>query len=217
MREDAVTTQLSNSSRPHPATCPPLIDNPAFLALDIHSLAIDRRRQDLLACSAACAECPKVDTFSSSLEQRDDTGVDGTRSTSLNGDSSSASTADKGRSELARALPPNTVYLHVYDLDPTISKYVNKVMRPLGAGAFHAGVEVYGIEYCYGQTCGKPSLQRNSCFFSLSTFLCLSLSLSLHLHARVCTHRSLGSHVAMRRPACNTDADLFLSLFFDAV
>ncbi|KAL8454444.1 hypothetical protein Emed_000165 [Eimeria media] len=47
---------------------------------------------------------------------------------------------------------PRMVLLHVYDLTPAISAYVNRVMRPLGAGAFHAGVEVYGQEYCFGQT-----------------------------------------------------------------
>lgn len=49
----------------------------------------------------------------------------------------------------------NVVFLHVYDLTPTISKYVNTVMRPLGAGAFHAGVEVFGDEYCFGRTNGN--------------------------------------------------------------
>ncbi|KAL8441624.1 hypothetical protein Emag_007025 [Eimeria magna] len=50
---------------------------------------------------------------------------------------------------------PRMVLLHVYDLTPAISAYVNRVMRPLGAGAFHAGVEVYGQEYCFGQTPGR--------------------------------------------------------------
>ncbi|CDI77286.1 hypothetical protein EAH_00023000 [Eimeria acervulina] len=49
---------------------------------------------------------------------------------------------------------PRMVLLHVYDLTPAISNYVNRIMRPLGAGAFHAGVEVYGQEYCFGQTSG---------------------------------------------------------------
>lgn len=50
---------------------------------------------------------------------------------------------------------PRMVLLHVYDLTPAISNYVNRIMRPLGAGAFHAGVEVYGQEYSFGQTAGK--------------------------------------------------------------
>lgn len=50
---------------------------------------------------------------------------------------------------------PSLVLLHVYDLTPNISKYVNTVMRPLGAGAFHAGVEVFGDEYCFGRTNGN--------------------------------------------------------------
>ncbi|OEH74751.1 hypothetical protein cyc_06796 [Cyclospora cayetanensis] len=47
---------------------------------------------------------------------------------------------------------PRMVLLHVYDLTPAISAYINRIMRPFGAGAFHAGVEVFGQEYCFGQT-----------------------------------------------------------------
>ncbi|SBT79137.1 PPPDE peptidase, putative [Plasmodium malariae] len=41
------------------------------------------------------------------------------------------------------------VYLNIYDLD-AVSKVVNTVARSVGAGAFHAGVEVYGYEYSFG-------------------------------------------------------------------
>ncbi|CRG99620.1 PPPDE peptidase, putative [Plasmodium relictum] len=43
----------------------------------------------------------------------------------------------------------NMVYLNIYDLD-SVSKVVNTVARSMGAGAFHAGVEVYGYEYSFG-------------------------------------------------------------------
>ncbi|SPJ10484.1 PPPDE peptidase, putative [Plasmodium sp. DRC-Itaito] len=43
----------------------------------------------------------------------------------------------------------NVVYLNIYDLD-SVSKVVNTVARSVGAGAFHAGVEVYGYEYSFG-------------------------------------------------------------------
>ncbi|EEA06476.1 uncharacterized protein CMU_009680 [Cryptosporidium muris RN66] len=45
----------------------------------------------------------------------------------------------------------NTVILNVYDLD-SISGSFNRLTRIFELGAFHAGVEVYGIEYCYGLT-----------------------------------------------------------------
>ncbi|KAL8435480.1 hypothetical protein ACSSS7_002487 [Eimeria intestinalis] len=61
------------------------------------------------------------------------------------------------------AFSPRMVLLHVYDLTPAISAYVNRVMRPLGAGAFHAGVEVYGQEYCFGQTPGLGFRVRVLC------------------------------------------------------
>ncbi|VWU52396.1 PPPDE peptidase, putative, partial [Hepatocystis sp. ex Piliocolobus tephrosceles] len=43
----------------------------------------------------------------------------------------------------------NMVYLNIYDLD-AVSKVVNNVARSVGAGVFHAGVEVYGYEYSFG-------------------------------------------------------------------
>ncbi|EAA20078.1 hypothetical protein, partial [Plasmodium yoelii yoelii] len=46
------------------------------------------------------------------------------------------------------------VYLNIYDLDP-VSKVLNSVVKPIGTGAFHAGVEVYGYEYSFGYVAGK--------------------------------------------------------------
>eukprot|EP00915_Cephaloidophora_sp_WS-2016_P003399 GHVH01004554.1.p1 GENE.GHVH01004554.1~~GHVH01004554.1.p1 ORF type:complete len:366 (+),score=63.52 GHVH01004554.1:56-1153(+) len=43
------------------------------------------------------------------------------------------------------------VYLNVYDLDDQFVQ-VNNALSPLFTGAFHAGIECYGIEYCYGMT-----------------------------------------------------------------
>lgn len=41
--------------------------------------------------------------------------------------------------------------LHVYDLGLGFGAAVaNKVLRPLGSGVFHCGVEVYGTEWSYG-------------------------------------------------------------------
>ena len=45
----------------------------------------------------------------------------------------------------------NMVILNVYDLD-ALSRRINKFTRAFDIGAFHAGVEVYGIEYCFGST-----------------------------------------------------------------
>mmetsp|Transcript_90873 Transcript_90873/g.261865 ORF Transcript_90873/g.261865 Transcript_90873/m.261865 type:complete len:278 (-) Transcript_90873:158-991(-) len=46
---------------------------------------------------------------------------------------------------------PSIVRLHIYDVsqDEFIAK-VNKYLHPLGTGAFHGGVEVYGSEWSYG-------------------------------------------------------------------
>jgi len=41
------------------------------------------------------------------------------------------------------------VWLHIYDVFGALEK-VNSFMKPVGSGAFHAGVEVYGKEWSYG-------------------------------------------------------------------
>jgi len=45
----------------------------------------------------------------------------------------------------------SNVLLNVYDLD-SLSARFNRYARRWNTGAFHAGVEVYGIEYSFGQT-----------------------------------------------------------------
>ncbi|OII72454.1 uncharacterized protein cubi_00449 [Cryptosporidium ubiquitum] len=50
-----------------------------------------------------------------------------------------------------RDLGSNMVILNVYDLD-AVSGSINRFTRAFELGAFHAGIEVYGVEYCYGAT-----------------------------------------------------------------
>ncbi|TRY52835.1 putative protease [Cryptosporidium tyzzeri] len=45
----------------------------------------------------------------------------------------------------------NMVILNVYDLD-AISGSINRFTRVFELGAFHAGIEIYGVEYCFGST-----------------------------------------------------------------
>ncbi|KAF7458344.1 putative PPPDE peptidase [Cryptosporidium felis] len=45
----------------------------------------------------------------------------------------------------------NMVILNVYDLD-AVSGSINKFIRVFELGAFHAGIEIYGVEYCFGST-----------------------------------------------------------------
>ncbi|CDU19249.1 PPPDE peptidase, putative [Plasmodium yoelii] len=53
------------------------------------------------------------------------------------------------------------VYLNIYDLDP-VSKVLNSVVKPIGTGAFHAGVEVYGYEYSFGYVAdGKTGVMKS--------------------------------------------------------
>mmetsp|Transcript_77345 Transcript_77345/g.230406 ORF Transcript_77345/g.230406 Transcript_77345/m.230406 type:complete len:216 (-) Transcript_77345:56-703(-) len=42
------------------------------------------------------------------------------------------------------------VWLHAYDLGTSCTgRFLNGVLRPLGTGAFHCGVEVYDVEWSY--------------------------------------------------------------------
>ncbi|KAK2194955.1 bifunctional PPPDE peptidase domain/PPPDE peptidase domain superfamily [Babesia duncani] len=43
------------------------------------------------------------------------------------------------------------VYLNIYDLE-AVNKVINVVAGTFGAGAYHAGVEIYGAEYNFGYT-----------------------------------------------------------------
>lgn len=64
---------------------------------------------------------------------------------------------------LARSVPrsrrprapqaPVPVTLHIYDIGTSgVGHGINKVLRPLGTGVFHCGVEVYGCEFSYSDT-----------------------------------------------------------------
>lgn len=42
------------------------------------------------------------------------------------------------------------VWLHIYDVAGATVQWVNSLARPVGTGAFHAGVEVFGQEWSFG-------------------------------------------------------------------
>eukprot|EP00375_Theileria_parva_P004039 XP_766726.1 hypothetical protein [Theileria parva strain Muguga] len=76
-----------------------------------------------------------------------------TTNTSTNTDSQSVNTeCDSIRSESLNGMvvtgSPN-VWLNIYDLE-NVHRVVNVIADVVGAGAYHAGVEVYGNEYNYG-------------------------------------------------------------------
>lgn len=63
---------------------------------------------------------------------------------------------------------PVPVTLHVYDVGSSVrSRLVNQLLRPLGTGAFHCGVEVYGWEWSYSGFNDAPRVQdlKNSGVF----------------------------------------------------
>jgi len=57
----------------------------------------------------------------------------------------------KEEDQTVRECPPNTVFLNVYDLDEQFVS-VNNALSNVFSGAYHAGIECYGVEYCYGMT-----------------------------------------------------------------
>eukprot|EP00386_Alphamonas_edax_P006339 GDKI01020550.1.p1 GENE.GDKI01020550.1~~GDKI01020550.1.p1 ORF type:complete len:280 (+),score=46.94 GDKI01020550.1:93-842(+) len=52
---------------------------------------------------------------------------------------------------LGHTYSPNMVILHVYHLHKHTSK-INQLAQSMGTGLYHAGLEVYGREFCFGQT-----------------------------------------------------------------
>jgi len=61
---------------------------------------------------------------------------------------------------------PVPVTLHVYDVGTSGSgSIINRVLRPLGTGAFHCGVEVYGWEWSYSDH-ANPIFQEDTGVFS---------------------------------------------------
>eukprot|EP00425_Heterocapsa_triquetra_P027735 CAMPEP_0195103844 /NCGR_PEP_ID=MMETSP0448-20130528/72753_1 /TAXON_ID=66468 /ORGANISM="Heterocapsa triquestra, Strain CCMP 448" /LENGTH=258 /DNA_ID=CAMNT_0040139593 /DNA_START=65 /DNA_END=839 /DNA_ORIENTATION=+ len=63
---------------------------------------------------------------------------------------------------------PATVTLHIYDAGTSgIVRGLNTVLRPLGSGAFHCGVEVYDLEWSYSDTsCFSEDPGVTGLFFS---------------------------------------------------
>eukprot|EP00419_Tripos_fusus_P000534 CAMPEP_0172680336 /NCGR_PEP_ID=MMETSP1074-20121228/16701_1 /TAXON_ID=2916 /ORGANISM="Ceratium fusus, Strain PA161109" /LENGTH=271 /DNA_ID=CAMNT_0013498655 /DNA_START=87 /DNA_END=902 /DNA_ORIENTATION=- len=59
---------------------------------------------------------------------------------------------------------PSAVYLNVYDLKSSLTK-ANRVLKYVGTGIFHAGVEVYGVEYSYGGSDESDSEDEGSGLF----------------------------------------------------
>jgi len=54
--------------------------------------------------------------------------------------------------QLGRPRGGEPVWLHVYDVSGNTVHWVNSVVRPVGTGAFHAAVEVFGHEWSFGYT-----------------------------------------------------------------
>lgn len=75
--------------------------------------------------------------------------------------------SDSPRSKTTR---PKPVKVNIYDIGTSgRSSIVNTVLRPFGAGAFHCGVEVYGLEWSFSDIASdlaKDSLAVHSGVFS---------------------------------------------------
>jgi len=55
--------------------------------------------------------------------------------------------SSRGRRNTGEGEP---VWLHIYDVSGATVQWVNNIIRPVGTGAFHAGVEVFGQEWSFG-------------------------------------------------------------------
>lgn len=65
---------------------------------------------------------------------------------------------------------PEPVRVNIYDVGTSGgSSVLNSLLRPMGAGAFHCGVEVYGLEWSFSDAAGparQDSLLRSGIFSS---------------------------------------------------
>jgi len=55
------------------------------------------------------------------------------------------------------------VVLHIYDVMAPMVEQVNQLLRPAGTGIFHAGVEVFGLEWSFGATQEDGPSSPDSC------------------------------------------------------
>jgi len=74
----------------------------------------------------------------------------------------------KGGKAAEKQSGPAPVTLHIYNVGRTsLGRFVNGLLRPLGTGIFHCGVEVYGYEWSYSNT---RSGTGDGVFCSMPTF-----------------------------------------------
>ncbi|KAF2074055.1 hypothetical protein CYY_004624 [Polysphondylium violaceum] len=64
---------------------------------------------------------------------------------SLNSSSSVSSNGSMATNYSQQPSSPNQININVYDLHP-----INNIMYQFGLGAFHSGVEIFGVEYSFG-------------------------------------------------------------------
>lgn len=62
--------------------------------------------------------------------------------------------------EVAAPVPDNMVRLNIYDLHKSVIAINDWLDQTFNSGAFHVGVEVYGIEYMYSGATGETSSER---------------------------------------------------------
>mmetsp|Transcript_96666 Transcript_96666/g.207443 ORF Transcript_96666/g.207443 Transcript_96666/m.207443 type:complete len:216 (+) Transcript_96666:96-743(+) len=68
---------------------------------------------------------------------------------------------------------PEPVVLHVYDIGTSgIGRALNQVLRPLGTGVFHCGVEVYGLEWSYSDIICHSPIRSTTGVFSCRPRIC---------------------------------------------
>jgi len=69
-------------------------------------------------------------------------------------------TRDERRAAPMRSFEPVPVTLHIYNLGGK-TQAVNSILRKLGTGAFHCGVEVYGVEWSFSDVYREGEKRQN--------------------------------------------------------
>lgn len=116
-------------------------------------------------------------------------------------------------------LGPTPVTLHIYNVGTSNEvQAINKVLRVLGTGAFHCGVEVYGTEWSYRATSfripGVFSRRPRDCeghIYSESVPMGMTMMSFRHVHEaiRVLSEDWLGTKYDLLKRNCCHFCDVF--------
>lgn len=95
------------------------------------------------------------------------------------------------------------VVLHVYDVMAPMVVQVNELLRPAGTGVFHAGIEVFGLEWSFGASPDEHTARTESAHVSACTSSAVASTLP-HEEPRMLARSQRRESLRTRRSSFNT-------------